>query len=213
MAFTPSNIIGKAKYKVPAPDFSQSFSTEHHEKYYMYNSIVELRESRNTEFKAAQGRYIVDILPTSLAKYACAFANGEGGTLYLGICDDGVIKGIPWNNHQQDEWRLHKVVRAVMGRFLPKVPSHNVRIVPLYREHPNKFGPYTKIIHNKKVICIDIHAGALPDIYENGYHKVWLKRDGSVEILNNMGIKDLAISKYKQSLDLRGEQRAKDRGR
>ena len=55
----------------------------------MYDSIVELRESRNTEFKAAQGRYIVDILPTSLAKYACAFANGEGRTLYLGICDDG----------------------------------------------------------------------------------------------------------------------------
>ena len=57
--------------------------------YYIFNSYIQLRESRNVEFKSAQGRYILNTLPEILPKYACAFVNGEGGTLYLGVCDDG----------------------------------------------------------------------------------------------------------------------------
>ena len=58
-------------------------------KYYINGAVLHNRENRNVEFKAAQGSYIYDILPQAVEKYGCAFANGDGGTLYLGIKDDG----------------------------------------------------------------------------------------------------------------------------
>ena len=41
-----------------------------------------------------------------IVKYICAFLNSDGGTLYIGITDDGYIKGIPISRKQRDEFCL-----------------------------------------------------------------------------------------------------------
>ena len=49
--------------------------------------IVKNGESSKAEFKTE------DVHPNSLAKEIVAFANFEGGVIFIGIDDSGVIKG------------------------------------------------------------------------------------------------------------------------
>ncbi|XP_072013204.1 schlafen-like protein 1 [Amphiura filiformis] len=216
MAFTPSHIVKQKKYTIdPVIENSGSASNNYsrdRDEYYIFGSQIQLRESRNIEFKAAQGRYIINMLPETLAKYACAFVNGEGGIMYLGICDDGRVQGIPWNREQ--DLSLHRVVQETLGKFLPEPPSYGVRIIPVYKAHylPYHHQPVPKDMPYKKVIRIEIHQGDLSKLWSTGMKgndQVWVKRDGSVEILNPLGIKDLAISRYKQTLNIRGANREK----
>ena len=48
-------------------------------------------ENQNTEFKS--------LWKDEYLKSLCAFANAQGGTLYVGLDDDGKITGI--NNHKK----------------------------------------------------------------------------------------------------------------
>ena len=48
------------------------------------------RESRVVEYKAGGGNYTINILPTHINKYGSAFLNSSGGTLCIGVNDDGV---------------------------------------------------------------------------------------------------------------------------
>jgi predicted HTH transcriptional regulator len=41
-----------------------------------------------------------------IVKYICAFLNSEGGTLYIGITDDGIIKGFNLSRKIRDEFCL-----------------------------------------------------------------------------------------------------------
>ena len=47
------------------------------------------RESRVVEYKAGGGNYTTNILPAHINKYGSAFLNSSGGTLCIGVNDDG----------------------------------------------------------------------------------------------------------------------------
>ncbi|XP_022094546.1 schlafen-like protein 1 [Acanthaster planci] len=205
MAFTPSVISKQQKYTItPAKnnnDFNDSSTcrssrVSHRSKYYVNGGILDTRENRNVEFKAAQGKYIYDILPSTVERYGCAFANGEGGMLYLGIKDDGVITGVRVSS--KDEEHILRTIQRTFDKFLPRPPSHSVRLIPLCSLN------MARVFPNYKVVEISVRGGTLSDIFETGDHKVFIKRDGSIELQNALQIKDLAITKYKQMLEQRG---------
>ena len=49
------------------------------------------RESRVVEYKAGGGNYTTNILPAHINKYGSAFLNSSGGTLCIGVNDDGNV--------------------------------------------------------------------------------------------------------------------------
>lgn len=51
--------------------------------------VMPARESRVVEYKAGGGKYTTNILPTHINKYGSAFLNSSGGTLCIGVNDDG----------------------------------------------------------------------------------------------------------------------------
>ncbi|XP_035678662.1 schlafen-like protein 1 [Branchiostoma floridae] len=170
--------------------------------HYYYLDVLEVRESRNVEFKKAGGRYIYDILPQHIDKYGSAFLNGEGGTLYLGVLDNGTVNGIRLNYREEDH--VVRTVYNAFGNFLPEVsPSMiNVRFVPV---HEPRGRPMPKL----KVVEISVKGGPIQELYETGSHKVYIKRDGSVEEQNPLQIRDLVISRYKMSLQKRQQESQK----
>ncbi len=48
-------------------------------------------ESRNMEYKQGGGAYIKRTLPEHIQKYGSAFLNCDGGTLCVGVADNGKI--------------------------------------------------------------------------------------------------------------------------
>ena len=59
------------------------------------NMVLELGEGQFIEFKEA--------LDKSFAKEIVAFANASGGIIYLGITDEGAIKGIEISNRLKSQ--------------------------------------------------------------------------------------------------------------
>uniref|UniRef100_W5M570 Schlafen AlbA-2 domain-containing protein n=1 Tax=Lepisosteus oculatus TaxID=7918 RepID=W5M570_LEPOC len=64
------------------------------------------RETRNVEFKRGGGEYLKKGFHQHLRKYACAFLNGGGGSLLVGVDDAGVVRGVRCDPRQEDRLRL-----------------------------------------------------------------------------------------------------------
>ena len=71
-------------------------------------------EKLNTEYKQ---EYVSDI-----KKEVIAFANAEGGTVFVGICNDGAVKGVD----DPDEVML-RIVNSLKDAIAPDVPSCTCR--------------------------------------------------------------------------------------
>jgi hypothetical protein len=76
------------------------------EQAYIYNSQVGFQEDDEHEFKAwvlAKNFYWI---VKTLEEYICAFANSNGGTIYIGITDDGSITGTVCSREVMDRLKL-----------------------------------------------------------------------------------------------------------
>jgi len=76
------------------------------EQAYIYNSQVDFQEDDEHEFKAwVLAKNFTWIIKT-LEEYICAFANSNGGTIYIGITDDGFITGTVCSREVMDRLKL-----------------------------------------------------------------------------------------------------------
>ena len=87
---------------------------------YQYDGVIGHDEDRFHEFKAIQNaksptRRISDYV----GKYVNAFLNTSGGTIYFGVTDDGVIKGVWLSRSDRDTLRL--ALDSMMHAFFPPV--------------------------------------------------------------------------------------------
>lgn len=64
-------------------------NTPREKSHYIMNQQVKFFEDATHEFKM-----IKQIKMEMVAKYICAFLNARGGTLYIGITDEGRVRGL-----------------------------------------------------------------------------------------------------------------------
>ncbi|KAF8367209.1 hypothetical protein PRIPAC_85038, partial [Pristionchus pacificus] len=85
-----------------------------------------------------RGKLVRTMQPTS--KTISAMLNSQGGKIYLGITDDGVVEGLTMNHSQMDHFYLS--LHDTLARFRPPVPPEmvKVRIVELDEDHVKKLG-------------------------------------------------------------------------
>ena len=93
--------------------------------------ILSKGESYTVEFKESADKTIPDEV--------CAFANASGGKLYIGISDDGVIKGADTSNSARS--RLQDTINKVEPRLSTTLEIHDNIIVINVPEGTNK--PYS----------------------------------------------------------------------
>lgn len=148
--------------------------------YYTYGQHVGA-ESRFKEFKRGGGEYPQKHLRNDIGKYTCAFLNGEGGTLYIGVDDSGLVHGIPCSQKEEDNLKI--LIDGVIKQMRPEVfpAMYTAKFVPVMKAP----GPR---IH--KVIEIQVASQTVVDrLYEFNYH-VFIRRDGSVQELGPSQIQE-----------------------
>lgn len=126
--------------------------------YFEFDSNVGLDEDERHEFKSHRSLSIEEVpswcveevnnkLNRSrqpVSKTICAFLNtGLGRAIYIGVLDNGVVKGIKFTNYQRDH--LLVSLRDLCSRFAPPIPVEmiNVAFVPVVsrafvEEHPHR---------------------------------------------------------------------------
>lgn len=77
-------------------------------------SLIEQGENGGVEFKRS------DVRPESLAKEIVAFSNTNGGTLLIGVDDNGTVTGIG-SRKDIEEWAANVVRNNVVPATRPEI--------------------------------------------------------------------------------------------
>ncbi|XP_064597719.1 uncharacterized protein LOC135464152 [Liolophura sinensis] len=136
-------------------------------------------ETRNVEFKRGGGQYMKKQLKDHVAKYVCCFLNaGEGGSLFIGVDDNGAVQGVECNFRQENDLRLliDSIIKGMVPQVFPQ--QYTVSFVPVLELQQEHLTP----IANVQVIEIHVEAVGKPDrLYETQRGEVYIRRDGSVQ--------------------------------
>lgn len=117
-----------------------------HPQTYIYDTKVKIYEDESHEFKQILFPSVPEVLPKlkKLMKYLSAFLNSNSGVLYLGITDDGFVKGIKLNDelYNELEYQISDMInhfedhvikeRFITYQFNPVLFSTNRHIDGLY---------------------------------------------------------------------------------
>ena len=94
---------------------------------YVYGAQVDFQEDIEHEFKAWTFSKNFDWLMDCLQEYICAFANTNGGTIYVGIADDGCVQGAVCDRAVKDRVRL--TIDSIVLRFCYNVVLTELTII------------------------------------------------------------------------------------
>lgn len=121
-----------------------------------------------------------------LRKDIIAFANTDGGTLYIGIADDGEVIGV----EDSDETML-RLAGSLKDSIAPDIMSF-VQIRAIEKE-------------NKTVIAVNVATGSSKPYYlrEKGLKPqgVYVRRGTSSQPLSEEGIRDMIVESYGKSYE------------
>eukprot|EP00058_Branchiostoma_floridae_P001853 XP_002587341.1 hypothetical protein BRAFLDRAFT_100539 [Branchiostoma floridae] len=148
--------------------------------HYIHEEVIKV--DRDVVFMTGYDAFCQD-----LKKNACAFLNGNGGTMFVGVLDNGTVKGVGLTSSQEDD--LSRSAHDTIADFLPDVPPSwiNVRFVPIMNLE-------------LKVVEVHVKAGPIQELYETGDHKVFMRKHGKAEELNPLQIAEEVVERYKMTI-------------
>eukprot|EP01084_Bolivina_argentea_P274376 467655_1 len=95
--------------------------SNHSNDIYVSNTKINCHEDIHNEFKLCRNGFHYDLL----MKYLNGFVNSDGGSIYFGINDDGIVKGVNYNNKQID--KLLCKVDERLKQWAPKQYYDNLK--------------------------------------------------------------------------------------
>ena len=142
--------------------------------FYIFKEEVKTYEDRNTEFKACTTRaFNISLAVELIAPYVSAFLNTEGGTIYYGVRDDGVVTGVVLNRKLRDNLVL--ALDAAINKFTPHVNSdnYNIHFADVCNSHMQK-------MPEMYVVEISVKAGSKNEVYFTHKKEAYIRRDASI---------------------------------
>lgn len=158
---------------------------------YMYGEEINKFEDRNNEFKECKGKnFDISTACLMISSYVSAFLNTEGGTIYYGVADNGLITGIKMNRKGRDLFT--QSFDNILNKFRPAIgPSlYRMNYAPVYNKQ-------RKVIPDLYVIEIEVTQGDLDKIYFTHKEEAFVKRDSSVSQLKGPSL--LEFSRLRQA--------------
>ncbi|XP_054854862.1 schlafen-like protein 1 [Eublepharis macularius] len=153
-------------------------------------------ETRNIEFKRGGGEYLTVTLKHHVRKYACAFLNSEGGSLFVGVEDNGLVLGVHCDHKDEDRVRL--LIDSVLKGFKPQVfpAAYTLSFIPVIKAEDT--GIFLKVIR------LTVHPPKQhgePLLYETDQGEVYMRRDGSIQgPLSGSAIQEWCRQKWKEEI-------------
>jgi len=147
-------------------------------------------EDRTREFK--ENRMDSKLWKELTAKNVSAFLNSEGGSLFFGINDDGIITGVAADRAKRDKVKLE--FDCMMQAFQPSVDPR-LYSFEMHLAH-NPADPDKEMC----VVQIRVHPGAQTDVYFTGgsSSQAFVRRDGSTHAMDATLIKECHTKRLRE---------------
>ena len=156
------------------------------------NELIRIGESLTLEYKSSFDRKSIETL--------VAFANANGGTVLVGVADNGVVQGVSLGKETLNKW-LGQVKSSTSPSIIPDIEGFNINgrtVVAIHiSEYPvkpiNIRGKYFKrIASSNHQLSLD----EITDLYMQSLQLSWDAYEAPREDLNS-----LSVSKIKQFID------------
>eukprot|EP00483_Globobulimina_turgida_P004032 UN04040 len=154
-------------------------------KLFIRDCKINLREDRHTEFKQfyhLNNRCHIFKICETMLKYLNAFVNTDGGSIYFGINDDAVIKGIQYVDNET----MDNISKYIDNRLREWIPNNynqwkqNIEFIDVIER--NKTDNYCYKIPQLQVIKASIKAIKLKNntFFKNHDNQSWTKNIASI---------------------------------
>ena len=156
------------------------------------NELLRIGESLTLEYKSSFDRESIETL--------VAFANAKGGTVLVGVADDGAVRGVTLGKETLNEW-LGQVKSSASPSIIPDIEAFDIdgRTVVAIRigEYPikpiNTGGKYFKRFASSNH---QLSLNEITDLYMQSLQLSWDAYEAPREDLNS-----LSVSKIEQFID------------
>ena len=120
-----------------------------------------------------------------VANHIAGFANASGGTLVIGISDDGIIEGF-----EDYESKYNKFLKVTSSDYLKTIPIYENETIEVVNNKGNK----------DKILLIHIRP-SINTIIRNVKDEVYLRQGDSTNKLSNEQVKALELDRHEISFE------------
>jgi len=150
------------------------------------NESVEFKSSIRWNYKTRSEDKSIKLV---IAKTVVGFLNGKGGTLFIGVADNGMIVGIEkdletFSKGNQDEFQLS----------LTDIISNYIGV-----EHLSQIHQRFESINNKLICAISIEKSPNPVFLKGDDNKLWVRAGNSTRYLGVKAAMDYIKSNWKNA--------------
>lgn len=153
-------------------NMSPSTSVQEGTNIYYYDEKVPIHEDPQNELKTIKSDDL-KMMEEYIEKYVCGFLNSKGGTLYLGITDDGRAVGIKFDRRTMDE--ICVLFDKKLKKFSPAVRAdqYSIKKCPLINR---KTGVNHKDYY---VVEVRVQQGDLNELYFTDRQQCFIRKQAS----------------------------------
>lgn len=166
-------------------DKSLLIHSPHREYNFVNDEKCSLEEDLHTEFKEIKEKNPLNSIQRHVDEYILAFLNSEGGSIFWGICDNGIVKGLSLSLELKD--KIRKTINSKINTIEPPID-------------PTQIGVFFHPVSNIKegfVLEVSIPKSNSRKLYFNTSGDTWVRLNGCKKKLQGNALQDYIIHRNK----------------
>jgi len=146
-----------------------------------------LEEDLTHEFKEIKGNSPVKSIQNLVDEYVIAFLNSSGGSIFWGICDDGVVKSLKLTSSQKDD--INKVINSKINTIEPSIDPTKIKVV--FHSVIQFDGGY--------VLEVNVPKSNSVGLFFNSSGKTWVRVNGCKQKLQGIALQDYIVERVQKN--------------
>jgi hypothetical protein len=142
-----------------------------------------LEEDLTHEFKEVKGSNPVKSIQNLVDEYILAYLNSSGGSIFWGICDDGVVKSIDLDSRIKDN--INKAINLKINTIEPSIDPTQINVI------------FHKVsgVENGFVLEVNVPKSNSAGLYFNSSGNTWVKVNGCKQKLQGLALQDYILQR------------------
>lgn len=145
-----------------------------------------LEEDLTHEFKEIKGNNPAKSIQNLVDEYILAFLNSSGGSIFWGICDNGLVKSLKLDITQKD--RIRKVINSKVNIIEPSIDPTQIEVT--FHKVSN--------IENGYVLEVNIPKSNSIGLFFNSSGNTWVRMNGCKQKLQGVALQEYIIQRIQK---------------
>lgn len=145
-----------------------------------------LEEDLTHEFKEVKGNNPAKSIQNLVDEYILAFMNSSGGSVFWGVCDNGIVKSLILDANQKDD--IRKVINSKVNTIEPSIDPTQIGV------HFHKVFN----VENGYVLEVNIPKSNAVGLFFNSSGNTWVRVNGCKQKLQGVALQEYILKRMQK---------------